>query len=88
MNDQGLPSSANLNCGSKLNRLLPIEGSNMIAGLPSEKEGINENPFWVTLNALLKNNVLSRCPKQVCDENQIKILSRRLTFFQHCIVQS
>lgn len=88
MNDQGLPSRANLNCGSKLNRLLPIEGSNMIAGLPSENEGINENPFCVTLNALLKNKVLSRCPKQGCDENQIKTLRKRPTFFQLCMRQS
>lgn len=88
MNDQGLPSSANLNCGSKLHRLFPIEGSNIMAGLPSEKEGINENPFWVTLSALLKNNVLSRCPKQDSDENQINTMSRKPNFFQLCIGQS
>jgi hypothetical protein len=68
--------------------LLPIEGSKMMAGLPNENEGINENPFWVTLNALLKNNVLSRCPKQGNNENQIKTVSRRPTFFQFCIGQS
>ena len=88
MNDQGLPSSENLNCGSKLNRLLPIEGSNIRAGLPSEKEGINQNPFWVTLNALLKNNVVSRWPTQVNNANQTKTVSRRPTFFQFCIGQS
>lgn len=81
MNDHGFPSSANLNWGSKLNRLFPMEGSNMRAGLPSEKEGINENPFWVTLNALLKNNVLSRCAKQSSDEKQIRIASTARTDF-------
>jgi len=64
MSDHGFPSKPNLNCGSKLTRLLPIEGSNMMAGLPSEKDGINEKPFRVTLSALLKNSVLSHCEKQ------------------------
>ena len=54
MKDQGLPSRANRNCGSKLSRLLPTEGSNITAGSPREKDGINEKPFWVMLKALLK----------------------------------
>jgi hypothetical protein len=65
-----LPSIANRNCGSKLKRLLPTEGSKITAGLPSEKEGMNENPFCVTLRALRKNNVLSFvCARTLVNDN-------------------
>ena len=37
-----------------------MTGSKKKAGLPSEKEGISEKPFWVMLILLLKKNVLSR----------------------------
>ena len=48
MKDQGFPSSEKRNRGSKLNRSLPTERSNMAAGFPSEKVGINDIPLFVT----------------------------------------
>gem|GEM_PF-4824513 len=49
----GSPSNENRNCGSKLS-LLPIDISNITAGLPKEKLGSNEIPLLVTLTALEK----------------------------------
>jgi hypothetical protein len=43
-----LPSNENLNSGSKLNRLSPIDKETMVAGLPKEKVGMNEMPLLVT----------------------------------------
>jgi hypothetical protein len=44
----GLPSNEKVNSGSKLNLFLPIDISNIAAGLLNEKVGINEIPLLVT----------------------------------------
>jgi hypothetical protein len=49
--DHGFPVRANRNCGSKLSRFLPNDKSNIAAGFPNEKEGINEIPLFVTVTA-------------------------------------
>ncbi len=55
MNDQGLsPSRSNLICGLKLNRLPPTDRFEIVAGFPSEKVGMNENPLLVTLKSPFK----------------------------------
>jgi hypothetical protein len=52
--DQGFPSNENRNCGSKLSFLVPIDISNITAGLPNVKLGIVEIPLVVTVTTLVR----------------------------------
>ena len=49
--DQGFPSKEKRNCGSKANRSLPTDKSNIVAGFPKVNIGNIEIPLFVTLAA-------------------------------------